>query len=84
MDATFILQIGVMVVLLLLVAFMMVIVVKSSSTPEQKAKHKAKGHSCKECLFCKESKCVYFHEDSIDVERPACMHYEEKEEYRPA
>lgn len=82
MDVTLIVLVSVVIVLLLLVVFMLVNGNKNTASELQKKE--AKKHKCLECLFLKEDKCVYFHEDNVDGTRPACKHYEEKDEYRPA
>lgn len=81
MSTDVIIMVGFMIILLLLTVFVLLFGVKLVKNPD---KTNPKGHVCKDCLFCNECKCVYFREENIDENRPACKHYEEKEYYRPA
>lgn len=81
MSTDLIIMVGFTIILLLLTVFVLLF---GAKLMKQEKGVNPKGHVCKDCLFSNESKCVYFREDNIDENRPACKHYEEKEYYRPA
>lgn len=83
MDSVFFIQLCTLVILLLFAAFMALFAAKTIQS-EKKEKKNAKGHICKDCLFCRNGNCRYILEDGIDVYRPACKYFEERIEYQPA
>lgn len=72
------------ITLLLLLAAWFIIVFATYKSSDFSKVRNARKHVCKDCCFCKSGACCYYMEMDIDVNRPACRHWEEIEVYKPA